>query len=372
VFPSSCAATFSTRIATTLIPVVVLLILMLAEFPDAQVRPRDTDFARGYRALVDAYRAGDSATAVSGVLALKQTSVDALVNQYVKLAERGFHSDPALDQSFFRAAALLHAEAAFRCWDELRFMECGAHLELGRLLVDVSERDKEAAGSFRRRWYAATALVASRHLVTKDALEYFENAVRTFPDDVPLLTAAAWFAERVSNRAAAREMSLGNAQALRRRYQQTAERFLQSALDVDPRAAEASLRLARVQASMGQREQARARLAALLARDDIQPSIAYLARVMLGDIRELDGDAAEAERLYRDAIALDSIAQSARIALAHLLYSAGDSAGAADSIEPLVTRTAKPESNDPWSEYQLAYPSAGQVLLEQLRAEVQR
>jgi tetratricopeptide (TPR) repeat protein len=349
-----------------------LLLLALPLVGEAQVRPDDSPFALRYRAVVDAYRTGRGDASVTAVLGLDHKALMGLVDRYVMLGDRGFPSDPALDEAFFRAASLLHADAAFRCWDEWGDEQCWSHLNLARRLVDVSERPGSKAGSFRRRWYAATSLIVTRHVVAEDALEYFDVAITRVPDDVALLTAAGWFAERLSNRAATPDTSVRNAQTLRRRHQQRAVQFLTTAVRIDPTAAEASLRLARIEASSGQREAARQRLTGLLARQDLRPSDAYLARLMLGDIRERDGDRREAARLYREAIALDSIAQSARVALAHLSYASGDAAGAAAVIEPLVTRTARPEANDPWSEYLLAYPVAGQMLLDQLRQEVQR
>ncbi len=349
----------------------VLLLSTLSAFSASQLRHEDSPLAVRYRALIEAYRSGDVDRTVAGVLALDHAAVLAVANEYVKVAARRVPADPVLDEQFFRAAALLHTDAAFRCWGSWGDKECWSHLSVARRLVDVSDRGARA-GSFRRRWYAATALILTSHVVPQDALEYFKDAVEKFPDDVPLLTAAGWFSERLAHSAASRSMSFGTAQAFRRRHLQSAARFLIAALGVDPQAAEASLRLARVEVSMGHSEPAEKRLAALVARDDVQSSFAYLARLMLGDIRERDGAADAAARLYRDAIDVIPTAQSARVALAHLLYAPGDSSGAAAVIEAFVTPKAKLDSNDPWAEYRVGYPVAGQVLLGELRQEVRR
>jgi tetratricopeptide (TPR) repeat protein len=323
-----------------------------------------------YRALVDSYRTADADAAVKAARELDRRRLLAFIDEYPLTGQRGARHHPWLDAAFFRAASMLHADAAFHCWENWGAEDCGAHLDAGRRLVDVSETLAEP-DSFRRRWYTATALILSRHTTPVEALEYFQAAVEQLPDDVPLLTAAGWFAERLSRSAAPSDMNVANARALRRRHEQRAVRFLAAALAVDPRAAEASIRLARVEAS-SKRDAALDRLAALIARKDLEPSVAYLARLTLGNVREREGNRAEAERLYREAIALHPIPQSARIALAHLMYAAGDATGAADAIEPLLAPNTTPAANDPWSDYQLAYPAVGQALLDQLRAEVRR
>jgi tetratricopeptide (TPR) repeat protein len=347
-------------------------ILVIPVFSEAQVRQRDSTVGRTYRALVDAYRAGDVDGSMSGVLALDQKPLQGLVRQYAAAAKRGLDTDPALDAEFFRAAAMLHTDAAFRCWDEQRDMECGAGLELARLLVDVSEQPKEGAGSFRRRWYAASALVATGYLVPHDALDYFKDAIEILPDDVPLLTAAGWYSEWLADQPAVVGSILSHQRTRRQRHHRDAVEFLTAALRADPRAQEAALRLARVEALLGDVARASERLTALLAQDDLAEQTGYVARLILGDIRERQGDTRAAERLYREAMTFDPVAQSARIALGHLLYVAGDASGAAHVVEPFVTMGTPRQRNDPWSDYRVAFRAVGVALLEELRKEVQR
>jgi len=342
--------------------------LLIPALVAAQALAPVSPFAVRYRALVDAYRTG-APDAVRSARELDLHRLDAIVDEYVGNGQRSARS-PSLDADFLHAASMLHADAAFQCWENFGMEGCGAHLDIARRFVDVSEA-AGTRGAFRRRWYAATALILTRHVAPEAALKYFDGAIAQLPDDVPLLTAAGWFAERLSRSAAPPNVNLRNAQELRQGHEQRAARFLEAALAVDPRAAEASLRLARIEVSSGKREAALNRLAALLVRADIHKSVAYVARLTLGSLRERDGNRIEAERLYREAIPLDPVAQSARVALTHLLYAAGDGAGAADAIDPVLARNT-PEANDAWPDYQLAYPGVGQVLLDQLRAEVRR
>lgn len=355
-------------------PRVLFLLMLLLAPPLAagQVRPNESELSRRYRSVVETYRAGDRDTAVTRLLALDQQAVESMLLQYVKLATRGFDLDPSIDRRFLRVAVLLHTDAAFRCWDERRDRDCGAELETARVLVEFSERPDEGAGSFLRRWYVASAVIATGYLEPRDALQHFKDAVKKFPDDVPLLTAAGWYSEWLADQPAVIGSILSHQRTRRQRQQRDAVEFLAAAIRVDPRAQEAALRLARTEALLGEVGPARERLTRLLADKELNPSIGYLARLILGDIQERQGNTREAERLYREALTIDPVAQSARIALGHLLYAAGDASAAADVIEPFVTHKVPRERNDPWSDYRVAYPAVGRVVLEELRTEAGR
>ena len=348
----------------------ILAASLLALLAAARSQPERADSAALYQEAVEAFRDGQIDSSLERLLRLDQDAVWRIVHG---LAEQGGTGvGLVLDGGFFGAAAILHTDAAVRCWDDGNESEGWAHLALARLLADAGEPDDAGPGSIRRRWYAAASLLVAGHAAPLRALEYFESAVDAVPRDAPLLTAAGWFAERLSEGAAPSGSSLRQSQVVRRRHQRSAERYLARALDIDPRAEEAALRLARVETLMGRDARAGGRLTALLARDTLAPFTAYLARLFLGDIRARAGDVRDAERLYREAIALDPVAQSARVALAQLLYSAGDSTAAAEVVEPLASRAAARGGNDPWSDYQLAYPAVGGLLLDDLRDEVQR
>jgi Flp pilus assembly protein TadD len=186
------------------------------------------------------------------------------------------------------------------------------------------------------------------------------------------LTAAGWFSERRAHGAAAPGATLAMQQRSRRIQRQYAERYLEGALRAEPAAAEAALRLARLDVTAGRDADATRRLTALLARPDVESSAAYVGRLLLGGIQERQGETAAAARTYREALALDEVAQSARVALSALLYTSGDAEAAAAVVEPLVTRAGPRQRNDPWADYQLGYLPVGRALLEELRNEVRR
>ncbi len=353
---------------------VLLLLAVLAAGPwgpSAAAQAREST-AQQYRSLLELYRAGWTDKAVDQLLATDQGAVSALVEVYVKRGALGVGADSTqdLDEAFYRASSMLHAEAAFRCWSEGLDKRASAHFGLARGLVDASEGASARSQAFRRRWYLATALLVTRLVSPETAVDHFALAVKRLPADVPILIAAGWFSERLADLPAARNWNLRTAQTVRRRRQTEAVRYLTEALAVAPRSAAASLRLARVESEMERVDQAATRLSALVARDDLDRSTAYVGRLVLGHLRERQGNRTEAERWYREAMRLDPVAQSARVALGQLLHAAGDSAQAADVVEPMLTAGEDRERNDPWSDYRLAYPLVGQLIFEELRDEV--
>ena len=84
------------------------------------------------------------------------------------------------------------------------------------------------------------------------------------------LTAAAWFSERRSLGAAAPGATPAMQQRSRRIHRQAAERYLARALRADPAAAEAALRLARLDVAAGRDAEARTRLTAVLVRPGLR------------------------------------------------------------------------------------------------------
>lgn len=176
---------------------------------DAQGKP----FASRYRTLVDAHRDGQTQRAINGVLGLDSGRLNARVRRHVELANTALGT-PGVDEPFFRAAAVLHTDAAIHLWGEGRSDEPWKHLDLAQQLVDASAHENEKADSFRRRSYTATTLIVASHAPPQATLEYFEDAIDTLPDEVPLLTAAGWFSERMSTRPAALPASLQRSQTL--------------------------------------------------------------------------------------------------------------------------------------------------------------
>jgi VWFA-related protein len=67
-----------------------------------------------------------------------------------------------VDAAFLRAAAMLHAEAAFQYWRSGTADREGARqLDLGRALIDITTSPAEQFSPFRRTWYLSTTLIFS-------------------------------------------------------------------------------------------------------------------------------------------------------------------------------------------------------------------
>lgn len=331
----------------------------------APVAPHGQDPDRSYRALVEAYRAGETADALAGVRSLGPGDLRAAVKRLagsVTAASR-IGGELPLDLSLLRAAAVLHADAAAEAWSRQDAERAGLHIGCGALLIEALSGRGSTAGPFRRRWYLATALMTSRYAAPEATLDYFERVTTQMPGDVTLLTAAGWFAERWSF---ARIRP-----AARRRYQNRAAEWLTAAIEASPGAPGATLRLARIESSRGHDAQARELLVPLLARDDVPLLVAYVGRLVLGGVHERSGQPAEAERRYREAMTLVPPAQSARLALARLKY-ATDPASAADTVGIFLSSGTDGPGNDPWADYQLAYLPLAAILLDELRLEVQQ
>jgi Tfp pilus assembly protein PilF len=348
----------------------ILATLVASAALAAAQAPSSGPFANRYQAIVAAYRGGNREMAVRQLLQLNPGQVERVVTRATVRADRREPDKLVVDGAFLRAAALLHAEAAFSCWRTGPMREGAAQLDLGRRLADATDPEQGPPGSFRRRWYLATALIGARLVLPDEAIQHFDRAIQALPDDAALLAAAGWFAERVATAAAGARVGPDQLRLLTARFRQAAEGYLTRALKLQPADAAPALRLARLAVLAGDDRQARERLAALVARRELEPAIAYVARLLLGGIHERAGERAAAESAYREAIALNARAQSARLALGHLLYAHGDAAAAAAIVEGFVGSSSP--VHDPWASYQLAYLPIGAAMFEELVEEVQQ
>jgi len=198
--------------------------------------------------------------------------------------------------------------------------------------------------------------------------------VKALPDDVPLLTTAAWLNEQGALAPVrlrdARVAGVRAAQGAKRDGLRAAARRARAALAVAPDATEAALRLARVRMLLEDVGSARELLLGLVGRTDLPTPHAYLARLMLGHLYAQAAEPERAERLFREASDLITEGQAARVALGQLLDTLGDRRGAAVVLEPILT--AKPGGLiDPWVDYLMGARN-GPALRAALRAEVRR
>ena len=363
------------------VPLCVLVALLLAPGGRPRAGYSQTDFwltpeLAPYRALVEAYRDGRAEEAIDGVLAFEVEVVEQIVDTVSDRDARptGTDREPALNERLFRAAAMLHVDAADALWSTGLGSAATSHIEIAIRWADLGARSPEPDGSFRRRWYLGTGLLAFERGGWVTGLSVIDLACEALPDDVPLLTTAAWLNEqfalapvRLSDATAA---GVRDARSAKRDGLRAAARRASAALAVAPDATEAALRLARARMLLEDEGAARELLVGLVGRSDLPTPHAYLARLMLGDLYADAAEPERAQRLFREASDLISEGQAARVALGRLLDTLGDRRGAAIVLEPILT--ARPGGFiDPWVHY-LQGAGNGPDLRAALRAEVRR
>ena len=358
-----------------------LAVAVLAATAASSARPLQTDFwltpeLAVYRRLVDAYVDGQAAEAVEGVLTLDADAVHQIIETVREDDARltGTDRQPGVNERRFRAAAMLHVDAADDLW--ARGLETAAitQLEVAVRWADLGARSPEPDGSFRRRWYLGVGLLAFERGGWRTGLSFVNQACEALPDDVPLLTTAAWLHEqlalapvRLGNTG---EAGFGEVRRTKRDHLLAAARRASAALAVAPDASEAALRLARALMLLEQVSSARQRLLLLVEGAGVTTPHRYLARLLLGELEARAGDPERAERLFRDASELIPEGPAARLALARLRDTRGDRRGAARVLEPILTAETA-NVIDPWVDYLLGVGN-GPDLRAALRVEVRR
>lgn len=149
-----------------------------------------------------------------------------------------------------------------------------------------------------------------------------------------------------------------------------AARDFNDALTVDPTLLDAALHLGRIRMLQGNDAEARR----LFQRAAASPSrsTAYLAQLFLGGLDERDAKWDEAERAYRDAASLLPAGQAAALSLAALLDRRGLAQDSIDVIRGMLERTALRPLADPWWGYFNGLGRDPDVLLRVLRTEITR
>jgi tetratricopeptide (TPR) repeat protein len=201
-----------------------------------------------------------------------------------------------------------------------------------------------AAGSkteFARRWHLAAIATLLRNDCHDAADQAVTAALQDFPDELSLRLARAGLAEQQlietfadGKRPSGREL-------------RDAETRFKIAMALPVTAPEAALRWARVNAQLGQHEQAIALAADALGATD--PQLRYLAHLFRGWSLAALGRFDDADVEYGDALAIVPGAQSATLARAAAAFHRRDAARAEQLVSAL---TAMPRlTNDPWWDY---------------------
>jgi len=297
-----------------------------------------------YQELVQAYLAGDLARSSSGLLEWKAQDLE-------KVAA----SLPVEETAARRGALLMHTVLAFRLWGNARGPEADAQIQIGRTLLA-----RGASAELHRDWLLA---LGRHHLAAAapgKALSFFEEATRLFPE-----SAEAWLGAGMAYEVAAFPGSFAFAPMPVHNAAGKAERSYREAVRLDPGLAHARLRLGRVLSLKGDAEEAEKELAAAVASSTEGPTTA-LAHLFGGGLRDAKGDLAGAVRHYQAAVAADAEQPMSAFALSEALYRSGRDREAAAALTAALSASAASEIS-PWYAYHLGLGRKN-PLLETLRA----
>jgi tetratricopeptide (TPR) repeat protein len=234
------------------------------------------------------------------------------------------------------------------------------HWRLARHLLETVSDDPAMAAS-SRLWYRATAaflLFDSRWGEAEIHLEYVRDQGLA---DAALLFDAACVYEVYASRhtttitdalRSPKGMSSVNIPPASENLRK-AERLLEEAVLLDAGFFEARVRLARIKALLGRREEA-ARELRPLASGDAAPAVRYFAALFLGEVEQALGRRDVAIEAFRLAAALYPVAQSPRLALSALAIEHADRRGAVAELNELLQLPAEHSRRfDPWWVYHL-------------------
>jgi len=251
-----------------------------------------------------------------------------------------------------------------------------AHWQIGRLLLDAIT-PSPAGNASALLWYRATSAFLLRDRYLGEAPDHLNRALQIFPDDPSLLLDNGYLNEKFSSAAiqvAVQEMRAtgGNPAVGSRRAQlERAERSFRQVLRIEPRQADARLRLGHTLGELGEHEEAAAELRQAFAAN-LKGNQLYFAELFLGREEEALGYRADAKRHFENAAELYPKAQSPRLALSQLARRSGDRAGAIRALQGVTSLRSTPLNDaarmDPWWEYYEAHGDDTEPLLEQMRA----
>ena len=353
----------------------------------AAVRPVDVSTAAQvpaadlYHQAVDLYRARNYPAAFETIKQLPHGQIDAAISaiERERAAAAKNMAPSGLDWSRKEvlAAGLLHGDVTLMLAaddgqqfdDSLRFAV--------RVLRDADAAEpgsREKPGTWTRDWLRAAAslfLVYGLETPTTDVLHYAETLC---PDDGPLLVTRGMLAEFEAAAAVPStsysKFGMGTAQDSRQKALTRAAEAYQHALRATPDSDNARVRLAHVDIALGRDDSAIPLLER--ARNSPYPMPAYLATLMLGDIRARQGNTSVAEALYGIAITRSKGAQSAYVALSMLQYGLGRQAEAAATLEAMYAQHRGAPVDDPWWSYEFGLPQQPKAVFDALRAEVRQ
>jgi VWFA-related protein len=294
-------------------------------------RPSRPDLAI-YLELLQAFLAGEVARASSGVMEWRPQDLE-------KLAA----SLPPEDMVLRRAALLLHTALAFRLWSNARAVDAEAQIAIGRAVLA-----KDSPPDLHRDWLLTLGYYRLGGASPVTALPFFEECARLFPG-----VADAWLGAGMCYELTAFPDGFALAELPTQSPAKQAERCYREAARLDPRLAEARLRLGRVLALAREFDAAEKELAAAVEASAEGPLTA-LAHVFWGGVRDARGDLAGAVNHYQAALVADGQCQTAAFALSEALYRSGGHRRAAETLTSALSAPSSTEIS-PWHSYHVGF-----------------
>ena len=346
--------------ARALVPV-ALCATVLAARATAQAQPASPPLE--YRTLVESYRVSGPAE-VDQLLSLPRDRINPAVDQAIA-DKSGWNWDD------LRGAAMLHTEAALRLARGRDGRSADFHLLAAQRLLARVTALAPPQEDFEWRWYMALSAV----------LEELRSPA--IAKRIRVYAAARWRGRegRAKYVRGIQLESRGNAggrvlrpgqsgfttgpEQLQSHWFSLAAEAFAGALRDEPKLGAAALHLGRIRMIQGQRGEAAVLLRGAL--DDIDPSVVYMAALLLGSLSERDGQFDDAEKLYRQALAAFPYGQSAPIALAQLLSRTGRDAEAHATLARRLT--TGPRAIEPSWAYAAGPSVEGGTRVGLLRAE---
>jgi tetratricopeptide (TPR) repeat protein len=301
-------------------------------------RPKRPDLAI-YLELLQGFQAGEVARASSGVMEWRPQDLEELAA-----------SLPREDTALRRAALLLHTALAIRLWSNARSAEADAQIGIGRAVLG-----KDSPPDLHRDWLLG---LGYRHLTAATpakALPFFEECARLFPD-----AADAWLGAGMCHELIAFPDGFAPAEQPAQDAARKAERCYREAARLDPRLAEARLRLGRVLGRTATLDEAEKELAAAVETSAEGPQTA-LAHVFWGGVRDAKGDLVGAVSHYEAALAADHGSETAAFALSEALYRTGRHRQSAEILAAVLSASRSTEIS-PWHAYHLAFSRRNALL----------
>jgi tetratricopeptide (TPR) repeat protein len=395
------AALMTWRLAAAVGAVFALLAALVsaaAQKPLEHVRP---DVVAEYRQAVQQYRAGRLEDALAILTKRRphewQQLVDALLRDLEIQARtrdplhlldpNPFEAELAHNTALARSAAALHMEAALAGYglETPPLDDLDRHVMLGEwLFAFVATQDgmPSAASDWERELGLSNAARGDSGL----AARVLDAACRKFPRDGALQLARGSVYESRASLPASRvaigplvvvtggialwENTLTTARAARDRQRAIARDSLERALAILPESAEARVRLAHLRLLDGEAAAAAHLLLEVLGDVAAPRRDAYLARLLLGRVRQKQDRLEEGAALYEEAASIVPSAQSAFAALVDLARRRGDIEGTARATARMLA--APRVEDDPWVHYRFAQYWLKDDLLARLRREARR